>query len=171
MVLAVLRGEGARENLRYVGGRTKWRLAEPTMQPEMEGETAFESLKGEVEQKELPKAVRDPWISKETWRLENWRAALIRTGRASTREVHKAQHDFQRKLQEDRRRRVQAAGYTIEGLMAAGRIKETWDQLTRWPVTRRGGRSNPPGRAWIESRRSGLNSTYDGHRKDSRSLY
>ena len=43
-----------------------------------------------------------------------------------------ARHDFQRALQQDRRRRVQAEGSTIEGLMAAGRVKEAWDHLVRW---------------------------------------
>ena len=90
------------------------------------------SLKGEVERKENPKAVRAPCISKETWRLADWRARLLRAGQASTREVCKAQRNFQRVLQEDRRQRVRAAGLNIEGLMVAGRVKEAWDQLERW---------------------------------------
>ena len=57
---------------------------------------------------------------------------LILIGRASTREVSKARRDFQRGIQEDIRQRVKAAGLTIEGLMAAGRVKEAWDHLARW---------------------------------------
>ena len=48
------------------------------------------------------------------------------------REVPKAQHDFQHPLQEYICRRVQAAGETIEGLMASDRFKEAWDHHARW---------------------------------------
>ena len=41
------------------------------------------------------------------------------------------QRVFQRVLQEDRQRRVQAAGSKIEGLMADERVKEAWDHLAR----------------------------------------
>ena len=34
------------------------------------------SLKGGVDRKQYPKAARAAWISKETWKLEDWRAAL-----------------------------------------------------------------------------------------------
>ena len=76
--------------------------------------------------------MRYPCISKETWRLADQRAVLLRTGRASTREVCKARRDFQHVLQEDRRQRVKTAGSTIEALMAYGRVKEAWDHLERW---------------------------------------
>ena len=74
------------------------------------GGAVFASLKGEVEHKDRPKAVRVPCIPKEIWRLTDRRPALLQTERANTREVYKARQDFQRALQEDRRRRVQAAG-------------------------------------------------------------
>ena len=96
------------------------------MRLQTDGEATFASLKVDVELKHLPKAVRSPWISKETWRLEDWRAALLRAGQESTREVHKARRDFQRALQGDRRRRVQLAGSNIEGLLEAVRVKEAW---------------------------------------------
>ena len=129
MVLAVLRGEGMLRNSRYVVGRTKWPLAASMERPKTEGEAAFASLKGEAEQKNKPKALRNSWISKETCRLADWRAVLQREGWASTREVCKARRNFQRALHEHRRRRVQAAGSNIEGLLATDRVKEAWDHL------------------------------------------
>ena len=48
------------------------------------------------------------------------------------RKVRKARHDLQCALQEDSCWRVQAAGFNIEGLLAAARIKEAWDDLARW---------------------------------------
>ena len=80
MVLAVLRGEGMLRNSRYVVGRTKWPLAASMERPKTEGEAAFASLKGEAEQKNKPKALRNSWISKETCRLADWRAVLQREG-------------------------------------------------------------------------------------------
>ena len=94
------------------------------MRPQTEGEAAFAYLKGEVQRKELPKLVRAPWISKETWRLVYRRESLLLTRQVITREVCKAWRDFQHALQEDRCRRVQVAGLTVEGLMAASRVKE-----------------------------------------------
>ena len=44
--LTVLRGEGARQNLRYLGGGTKWPLAAPTVRPQTEEGAVFASLKG-----------------------------------------------------------------------------------------------------------------------------
>ena len=55
MVLAVLRGEVARQNLRYLGGRKKWPLAELTVRLKTEVEASFASLKREGERKERPK--------------------------------------------------------------------------------------------------------------------
>ena len=132
MVLAVLLGEGALRNCRYVVGSTRWPLTAPNVRLQTDGEATFASLKVDVELKHLPKAVRSPWISKETWRLEDWRAALLRAGQESTREVQKARRDFQRALQGDRRQRVQSAGSKIEGLLEAGRVKEAWDHIARW---------------------------------------
>ena len=126
MVLSVLRGEGALKNRRYVVGRMLWPLAAPTVRMQMEGETAFECLKGEVERKQQTTAVRAEWIYKETWQLEYCRSAPQRAGRASTREVRKARRDFQHTLQEDRRQRVQAAGSNIEIFLEDVRVKEAW---------------------------------------------
>ena len=111
--------------------RTKWPPEAPTVWMQTEGEVAVASLKGEVELNQYPKAVRAPCISKETRRMEYWRAALLWAGRAITREVCKARCDFQRALQKDRRRRVQASGLNIKGLLESGRVKEAWDHLER----------------------------------------
>ena len=50
----------------------------------------------------------------------------------STREFCKARRDFQRALQEDRLRRVQAVGSNIECFMEAGRFKEAWYHFAGW---------------------------------------
>ena len=55
MVLAVLRGEVARKNLRYVGGRTKCLLAAPMVKPQTKGEVVFAYLRREVEHKNQKK--------------------------------------------------------------------------------------------------------------------
>ena len=143
MVLAVLLGEGALRNCRYVVGSTRWPLTAPNVRLQTDGEATFASLKVDVELKHLPKAVRSPWISKETWRLEDWREALLWTGRARTREVCKELCKFQRALQEDRLRRVHVTGSTIEVLMAADRIKEAWYPLVRWYSHARGKQAHP----------------------------
>ena len=89
------------------------------------------SLKGEAERKDQKKAVREPWISKETWRLGYQRSALLWAGRASSREVCKARRDFQCALQEDRWQGQRSAGKNKESLMVDGRVKEEWDHLAR----------------------------------------
>ena len=76
--------------------------------------------------------MRSPWISKEKCRLADRRAVFIWTGRASTREICKARRDFQRTFEEDRHQGVQAAGETIKGWIAAGIVKEAWDNLAMW---------------------------------------
>ena len=71
------------------------------------------------------------------------RVALLRKGRASSREVCKARRSFQRELQEDRRQRVQAEGSDIEGLMANVRVKEVWDHLVMWYYNTQGKKAQP----------------------------
>ena len=121
MVLAAIRGKGALQKRRYVVGRVRWPLENSTVRPHTEGRAAFAPLKGEVKRNQHPKAARLEWISKETCHLADRRSALQRAGRASTREVCKAQSDFQRALQEDR---VQAVGSNIEGFLETCRVKE-----------------------------------------------
>ena len=75
--------------------------------------------------------VRSAWILNETWHLEDWRETLHMSWRASTREVRKAQRDFQRALKAERQRRVKTAGTSIEGLLEADSVKEAWDHLVR----------------------------------------
>ena len=59
------------------------------------------------------------------------------------REVRKVQRGFQRALQEDRRRILQAVGSTIEGLMVTFRVNESWDPLVRWYRHARGNQAHP----------------------------
>ena len=87
--------------------------------------------------------MRDPWISKKKLWLADRRAALFRAWRTGTREVCKAQHYFQRALQEDRQWRVQEAGPNKEDLVAAGRVKESWDHILRLYNHVRGEKSHP----------------------------
>ena len=61
----------------------------------------------------------------------------------SARVVRKARREFQRALQEDRRKMVQSAGTKIEGLLEAGRVKEAWDHLTWWYCQVREQQSHP----------------------------
>ena len=143
MVLEVIQGEGVQRNRKYVVGRTRLPLASPMVQPQMEGEAAFASIQEEVERKQEPKVVRYAWISRETWRLVDSRAALQLAGRASTGVVGKAWRNFQCSLQEDSQQRVQAAGSNIEVFLAAGRVKEAWDQLAHWYCNARGKQSHP----------------------------
>ena len=92
-------------------------------QTEGGGGVALTALKGEVDSKWLQKAARSAWISKDTWQLADRRPALQREGRVIKSEVSKVWSDFQCALQADRRRRVQAAGTSIEGLLEEGRVK------------------------------------------------
>ena len=113
------------------------------MRLQTESGAAFTSLKGGVVRKHQTKAVRYAWISRETWRLVDSRAALQLAGRASTGVVGKAWRNFQCSLQEDSQQRVQAAVSNIEGFLVAGRVKEAWDQLAHWYCNARGKQSHP----------------------------
>ena len=48
------------------------------------------------------------------------------------RDFPKAQRDFQRALEKDRRGRVQTTGSNIEVSLTDERVKEAWDHLARW---------------------------------------
>ena len=95
---------------------------------------AFTSLKGEVKRKERPKAVRDPWISKETWRLEDQRSELLQIGRLRTKGFCKERREFQCALQEDSLQIMHATGSTTEGLIVDDSFKEAWYPLVRWYI-------------------------------------
>ena len=51
--------------------------------------------------------------------------------------------DFQRALQEDRQRRVQAAGLNIEVFLVSVRVKKAWDHLARWYCNVQGKQAHP----------------------------
>ena len=56
MVLAVLQGEGALRNCRYVQRRTHWPIVPEEVRPQIEGEAAFVTLIGEVDRAQRPMA-------------------------------------------------------------------------------------------------------------------
>ena len=72
------------------------------MRTQTEGEEALMDLKGEISRTPRPKKANLTWISQETWRLAERRAALKRAHQASAREVRQARRSFQRVLRGDR---------------------------------------------------------------------
>ena len=79
MVLAVLRWEGAQWNRTYQLRRKFWPIKLYIVRPQTEGDTAFETLKEEIDRTQWPTTARAPWISQETWRLADRRTALLIT--------------------------------------------------------------------------------------------
>ena len=59
------------------------------------------------------------------------------------KEVRQSQREFHQALQEDRAKRVQAAGDYIKVAMEAGKVREDWTQISRWYRQVRGAQSPP----------------------------
>ena len=79
MVLIALREKGAQWNGTYQLRRKFWSIMLQMVRPQTEGETAFETLKEEIDRTQWPTTARAPWISQETWRLADRRTALLIT--------------------------------------------------------------------------------------------
>ena len=91
---------------RYVTVVTDEGIRSKTISPQTERGAAFLFLKGGVSREPRPKKVRVSWISQETWKLADRRAALQRAHRASVRAVRQAQRSLQRALRVDRQIQV-----------------------------------------------------------------
>ena len=76
--------------------------------------------------------IQSPWISGSTWRWSDRLTALrrLQPDDYATRRI--LQQRFRKSLKEDRARRTQLAGASIEGSLNAGEIKTAWGSLKVW---------------------------------------
>ena len=141
MILAVLQGEGALCNRCYQQGKTLWPIHPKAAQPHTKGEAAFTDLKGEITRTTRLTKVRASWISHETWRLVNRRAALQRAHWSIAREVRQARQSFQTSLWGDRQRQAREAGEAIEAFLASDQKQEAYKRITSWYRKASGGQA------------------------------
>ena len=123
-VLEVLQGEGAQRNGTYQQRRKFWPIRPRTVRPLTEGETVFDTLKGEVDRAQNLTTAQASWISHETWQMADRRTALHRSGRSSATEVRQERREYLQSLQVNRRKIVQESGMYIESIMEAGKVQE-----------------------------------------------
>ena len=78
IILAMLQGEGALRNCRYIRGRTCWTIQPKAARHQTKGEVDFLELKGEVTRSPQPTKARASWISQDTWQLSERQVTLQR---------------------------------------------------------------------------------------------
>ena len=94
--MAVLRGKGAIHNRRYRRGWTLWTIRPKEERPQTKGEAAVTETKWGVDRIPRPTTARASWISQETWRMVDRKAALQQAHRVSAWEVRQARQEFWR---------------------------------------------------------------------------
>ncbi len=75
---------------------------------------------------------KNQWISDSTWVLINQRAALRQAGKLNQCEARVIERRIKAALKGDHKQRAATVGDKIEGLLAAGEVKEAWRCLKGW---------------------------------------
>ena len=110
MILAEIKGEGARRNRMYCKVRSIWTIVTPKEVPIQEGESNFSDLKKTVKKPTHKARLLALWISESTWILSDHRTELRRTHTENQQKLKRATRRFQAALKEDRRHRVRKVG-------------------------------------------------------------
>ena len=123
---------------RYLRGRKQFPLQLPTIGPIRHIDHLYQDLKAmEVPPPAPPRPVRPQWMSADTVRLIDTRAALRRNPRHNRNQARALTNQLKRSLQQDSRRRAEQAAEEIGALMDVGPdqqpdLKGSYEVLKRW---------------------------------------
>jgi hypothetical protein len=132
MVMGNIASRPKRENKSYSRSRKSFPLKRNKITPINKDDSIFDEIKSFVE-KDAPNTRRwSSWISPETWKLVDSRAALRRHGKTQCAEGRKLSRNISKGIKADRNIRTQKAGESIDILLETGNLKGAWRSLQAW---------------------------------------
>jgi hypothetical protein len=118
--------------------------------PINKSDSIFDDIESFVEKDAQTTRRWSSWISPETWKLVESRAALRRNGKKQCTEGRTLLRKISKGIKMDRKERTQKAGESIEILLETGNLKGAWTSFQAW-YKHASGKGSKPSRADLES--------------------
>lgn len=146
MVLGELWSSDLRRNKSYLRARRRFPLRAPKWGPQTRADALLQVLNEAIPKPTLAeRRERWEWISNETWRLVDERAALQKVIGHDRAKVRRLDRRIRRAFKADRKRRAEEAGEAIEAALLGGEIQAAWDRFKSW-YRQASDRPSPPSR-------------------------
>jgi hypothetical protein len=123
MIIAILLSEPLRAHRSYTRARRAFPLHPPKGGPQSKEDALFEELKGFIARRPVQVRKWNTWISTDTWRLVDQKAALRQSTMFSEQEKNRLQMLIHCSIREDGKKRTERVGRGIEGLLGQGKVQ------------------------------------------------
>jgi hypothetical protein len=150
MVMGNIPSRPKRENTYYYRSRNSFPLKRNKITPLKKADKIFDEIKSFVEKDARTTRRWSSWISPETWKLVDIRAALRRHEKTQCAEGRKLLRKISKGIKADRKIRAQKAGESIEILLETGNLKGAWRSPQAW-YKHASGKGSKPSRADLEA--------------------
>ena len=132
MVLGFLPSASLTEHKKYLWGRKRWPMRPPTKPTRVE--KTFAALRRVVPKAQPRAAIRNAWISEETWRLVDERVSARRDPRKGQALKRRLGRAVKASLAADQKQRADKAGSEVEALVGEDPplIQEAWHRIQGW---------------------------------------
>jgi hypothetical protein len=150
MVMGTIASRPKRENKSYSRSRKSFTLKRNKITPINKADSIFDEIKSFVEKDARTTRRWSSWISPETWKLVDSRAAVRRHGKTQCAEGRKLSRKISKGIKAGRKIRTQKAGESIEILLETGNLKGAWRSLQAW-YKHASGKGSKPSRADLEA--------------------
>jgi exonuclease III len=150
MVMGTIASRPKRENRSFSRSRKSFTLKRDKITPINKADSIFDEIKSFVEKDARTTRRWLSWISPETWKLVDSRAALRRHGKTQCSEGRKLLRKISKGIKADRKERTKKAGESIEILLETCNLKGAWRSLQAW-YKHASGKGSKPSHADLES--------------------
>jgi hypothetical protein len=136
MVTGGIRSASKSDNIKYLRSRRRFplRVRPQTTTTPNAIDLEYDKLKQhiQIQAPEVDRQAKQPWISKNTWKLIDKRTSKSKTNSFQPGERQRLARRIKRALNRDRKQRTENAGNAIEQHLKSGRLKAAWNVLQRW---------------------------------------
>jgi hypothetical protein len=136
MVTGGIRSGEKADNIKYLRSRRKFPLRNRTSTTTTNNDinNEYDKLKQsiKIQDPEVERRAKAPWISKETWKLIDARASKSKSQSFKTGEQKRLSRCIERSLNRDRKQRTTDAGNEIKRNLKDGQLKKAWKILKHW---------------------------------------
>jgi hypothetical protein len=159
MVMGTIASRPKRDKKSYSRSRKSFPLKKDKVTPINKADSIFDEIKSFMEKDARTTRRWSSWISPETWKLVDSRAALQRNGKKQCTEGRTLSRKISKGIKADRKERTQKAVKSIEILPETSNLKGAWRSLQAWYKHASGKGSKPP-RANLESTSADFQTLY-----------
>jgi len=95
-------------------------------------DTLFNEIKGNTTVPAARERRNNVWISEATWKLVDRRAGIRKKGELVQALSRRLGRQIKASLKKDRTERAEKVATNVEGLLAAGELKDAWGAIQGW---------------------------------------